>query len=127
MKEGGAMVVRWLRMMLLPLALMAEPALAGCFGLNMLDTMPLPERQAIETAAHAVPYPSGNFWTATKGEGKLTIIGTYHLNDDRHTAIVEAMAPAVEAAAALLVEGGPEEQKAMLKHMADNPSLMTIT
>jgi uncharacterized protein YbaP (TraB family) len=74
-----------------------------------------------------VPYPSGNFWTATKGASSLTIIGTYHLNDDRHTRIVDAMAPFVTASATLLVEGGPEEHKAMMQHMAENPSVMTIT
>jgi uncharacterized protein len=121
------MVFGLLRMMALPLALIAAPAGAGCFGLNMLDTMPKAERQAIEDAAHAVPYPIGNVWSASKGEAKLTVVGTYHLNDDRHAAVVAALAPLVTASSGLLVEGGPEEQKAMLKHMADNPSLMTIT
>ncbi len=121
------MLVRLLRLMVLPLTLMAAPAGAGCFGLNMLDTMPAADRTAIETAAHAVPYPTGNIWTASKGAARLTIIGTYHLNDDRHAPIVQALTPLVNASAALLVEGGPDEQQAMLKHMADNPSLMTIT
>lgn len=121
------MVGRLLKVLALPMALLAAPAGAGCFGLNMLDTMPAAERALIENAARAVPYPSGNFWTATKGTAKLTLVGTYHLGDPRHTPVVQALTPVIAGSAGLLVEGGPEEEKALMDHMAANPGVMTIT
>jgi uncharacterized protein YbaP (TraB family) len=108
-------------------ALLAAPVAAECFGLNILDTMPAAERQGLLQAADAVPYPRGNFWTATKGEARLTVIGTYHLDDPRHEATMQHLGPMVADAAALLVEGGPEEEKALMDHMARDPSVMTIT
>ncbi len=108
-------------------ALLAAPVAAECYGLNILDTMPAAERQGVLQAADAVPYPRGNFWTATKGEARLTVIGTYHLDDPRHEATMQHLGPMVADAAALLVEGGPEEEKALMDHMARDPSVMTIT
>ncbi|MFZ1480838.1 MAG: TraB/GumN family protein [Paracoccaceae bacterium] len=121
---------RFLRRLAAPLMfLLALPPAAGaeCFGMNILDIMPAAERQAVEAAANAVPYPEGNFWTAEKGATRLIVIGTYHLDDPRHQATVDRLAPEIAGAAALLVEGGPEEEKALVAHMAENPSVMTIT
>jgi uncharacterized protein YbaP (TraB family) len=113
--------------LLLAASLLAAPATAECFGMNILDTMPAADRQEIEAAAAAVPYPSGNFWTATKGEARLTIVGTYHLDDPRHDPVARALAPMIAQSAALLVEGGPEEEKKLMDRMARDPSVMTIT
>ncbi len=57
---------RFLRLLAAGAALQALPAGAECLGMNILDTMPAAERQGIESAADAVPFPRGNFWTATR-------------------------------------------------------------
>lgn len=111
----------------LALAGIASPAAAECFGMNILDTMPAEERTAIQAAAASVPYPSGNHWTASKGDARLTILGTYHLDDPRHAPVVAAATPLVASASALLVEGGPDEEKALKDLMARDPSVMMIT
>ena len=109
------------------LALAPATARADCFGLNILDLMPLAERAELTAAADAVPYPSGNFWQAQKGDARITIIGTYHLDDPRHESALAHFTPVIGQAMALLVEAGPEETKALTDQMAKDPSLMTIT
>lgn len=109
------------------LLLCAPQVRADCQGMNLLDLMPAAERKALTAAANAVPFPRGNFWRATKGDMQITLIGTYHLNDPRHAAAVARFAPDIAAAKTLLVEAGPEEEKALLQHMGRDPSLMTIT
>lgn len=107
--------------------LLATPVTAQCMGENLLDRMPEAERAALETAADAVPFPKGNFWRATRGNEVITLIGTYHFDDPRHDATLAAVAPVIETATSVLVEAGPEEEKALLALMARDPSLMMIT
>ncbi|MDQ2067377.1 TraB/GumN family protein [Xinfangfangia sp. CPCC 101601] len=109
------------------LALAAAPVSAACTGTNLLDQLPSDTRAELDAKAKAVPYATGNFWQATKGDQSLTVIGTYHLDDPRHDAIVEQFAPLVEAADLLLLEAGPEEEKALQDHIGRDPSLMVIT
>jgi len=85
------------------------------------------ERARIEAMADAQPFPQGNTWTATRDGATLTIVGTYHLDDPRHAATVAALAPAIEGAATLLVEAGPDEEKALMDRLAADPSAMFIT
>lgn len=101
-------------------------ARAECAGQNLFDAMPAEDSAAIQAAAAAVPYPEGNLWTAQKDGRTLTIVGTYHLDDPRHEATLTRLAPLVAAAPVLLVEAGPEEQKALKAHLGRDPSIMVI-
>jgi uncharacterized protein len=74
-----------------------------------------------------VPYPQGNFWRAEKEDMQITVIGTYHLDDPRHELALARFAPEIAGATALLVEAGPEEEKALVDRMAKDPSVMMIT
>ena len=89
-------------------------ARADCQGVNLIDSLPEAERRALFDAADAVPYPRGNFWRATRGDDVLHLIGTYHLDDPRHTATMARITPLIDSAATVLVEGGPQEEAAML-------------
>jgi len=109
------------------LFLAVSPVSAECAGENLLATMPAKDRTALEAAAASVPYPSGNFWRATRGDEVITLIGTYHFDDPRHQPTLEAITPLIETAATVLVEAGPEEKADLLDMMARDPSLMTIT
>lgn len=111
--------------------LLATPVLgtaagAECVGQNLLDTMPASERAVLTAAADAVPYPNGNFWTATKGDATLTLVGTYHLNDPRHAQTMAAIAPLIDAATTVLVEAGPEEEAALTDRMGRDPSILLL-
>jgi uncharacterized protein len=119
----------------LPVALSALAAVflsvtavsAECVGQNLLDQMSPADRATLDARAAAVPYPTGNYWRATKAGQTVTMIGTYHLEDPRHDATLATIAPAISAARTVLVEAGPEEEAQLIARLADEPSLMMIT
>ena len=102
-------------------------AFAECSGVNLTTQMMPADLAAVQGRADAVPFPQGNFWTARRDDQQVTLIGTYHLDDPRHEEILSRLAPELEEAGVLLVEAGPKEEAALLKAMADDPSLMFIT
>lgn len=109
------------------LFLLAAPLAAECVGRNLLDELPAADRAALEAAANAVPFPSGNYWRATRGDEVITLIGTYHLDDPRHSDTLYVIAPEIAAAKTVLVEAGPEEEKALMDLIARDPSKLMIT
>ncbi len=111
----------------LPLAFAGLSAQAECYGVNMMDELSPESLARIDARVKAVPYPSGNFWTASRNGQTLTIIGTYHLDDPRLSPLVTALAPRLESARALLVEAGPDEEKQLVDAMASDVSLSFIT
>ena len=108
--------------------LLSQGALrAQCVGSNLIAALPAETRDALVARAAAEPFASGNFWRATRGDQVLHVIGTYHADDPRHAATMARIAPLITAAATLLVEAGPEEEKALMARMARDPGLMLIT
>ena len=103
------------------------PTWALCAGSNLFAEMDPVQRAEIEAATAAVPFASGNFWRATRGDQVITIAGTYHFDDSRHASNLAALAPHITAATAVLVEAGPDEEKALMAHIAKDPSTMVIT
>jgi hypothetical protein len=119
-----------LRLLLCALSLtflFAVPVAAGCVGENIFDTLPADRRQQIEAAANAVPYPTGNFWRATRGQEVIIISGTYHFDDPRHLPNLEALTPHITSATTVLVEAGPKEEKALMELIRREPSRVLIT
>ena len=104
----------------------AAPALAGCTGPNLFATMPAERLAEIEAATNAVPYPTGNYWRATRGDEVITLIGTYHFDDPRHLATLDTIAPDIAAASTVLVEAGPDEEKQLLDLIGRDPSKIMI-
>lgn len=103
------------------------PAGAVCVGDNLFNAL-APEQQARLTAdANAAPWAEGLVFGATKGAQQLTLIGTYHMPDDRVTGFLDTLTPALDGAKALLVEAGPEEQKTLKDAMSSDPDLTFIT
>jgi uncharacterized protein YbaP (TraB family) len=109
------------------LATLFSPLAAECVGQNLFDSMAPDRRAEIEAAAGAVPFATGNFWRATKGNQVITIAGTYHFDDPRHAPALAALTPAITGASTVLVEAGPAEEKALQALIARDPSKMVIT
>lgn len=97
---------------------------AGCVGRDLLAELPPDRRRAIDDAVAATPHAHGIRWTATKGDARIEIVGTYHFQDPRHETMIAAMAPEIAHAGALLVEAGPDEERALRERLARDPSLM---
>jgi uncharacterized protein YbaP (TraB family) len=109
------------------ICLFVTPLAAKCVGQNLFETMDPARRAEIEAAADALPFASGNFWRATKGDQVITIAGTYHFDDPRHAPTLAALTPMITGATTVLVEAGPEEEKALNALLARDPSKMVIT
>jgi uncharacterized protein YbaP (TraB family) len=105
----------------------ALPARAACEGRNQIDALPPETRAALRAAADAAPFARGNLWRATRGDQVLHVIGTYHLNNPRHDALMARLTPLIDAASTVLVEAGPAEETALQAALAADPSLMFIT
>jgi uncharacterized protein len=105
----------------------ALPATAQCAGQNLFKTMDPARLAEITKAAEAVPFARGNFWQASRGEEVITIAGTYHFDDPRHAPNIAALTGFINDATTVLVEAGPEEEKALMQKMAREPQTMIIT
>ncbi|WP_376874297.1 TraB/GumN family protein [Albirhodobacter sp. R86504] len=112
---------------------LAADANAHCAGVNLMDQLPPAELAQIRAAADAAPYAKGLVWRATKAaplgsaaskEQSAIIIGTYHLDDPRHAALLARIAPVLDQAASLLVEAGPKEESRLQSELASRPDLM---
>lgn len=116
------------RALALLLALLAAlPAQAeACRGQNLIAALPPAELARLKASAE-VPFAHGNLWTATKDGQRITLAGTYHLNDPRFAPILALLMPNIAQATALLVEAGPLEEAALKAKVAADPSLMMRT
>ena len=104
--------------------LAALPAWAACDGRDLIAAMPPAERRALEDKANAAPFARGNLWLATKDNLRVTLVGTYHLDDPRFGAMMASLAPALQAAHSLLVEAGPDDIAALKAEVLADPGLI---
>lgn len=119
-------MTRFLALAALAFSFLAAPLFAQCNGKNLFAEM-APERlAALTAAAESVPFPRGNYWRATRGDQVITIVGTYHFDDPRHAPNLATIAPAITAATTVLVEAGPDEEKALLDLISRDPGKMMI-
>ncbi|MCX7289478.1 MAG: TraB/GumN family protein, partial [Rhodobacterales bacterium] len=117
---------RLMPLVVLLLSVLTAPLLAECQGKNLFTGM-APDRLAALTAAtEAVPFPRGNHWRATRGDEVITLIGTYHFDDPRHAPTLAAITPEITAATTVLVEAGPDEEKALMDLIGRDPGKMMI-
>ena len=106
---------------------LAAPVQAQCVGKNLIAALSPEDRTELDALTAQSPHPVGNHWRATKGNQTITLIGSYHFDDPRHAATMAALTPIIAAATTVLVEAGPEEEKALKAEIARDPSLMIIT
>ena len=99
---------------------------ALCTGASFMDRLTDAERAEIAANVAATPYPSGLFWTASKGDKTLHLIGTMHITDRRLDAVLNRAAPLVEAADLLMVEATKDDEAALQARFAANPEMIFI-
>jgi uncharacterized protein YbaP (TraB family) len=107
--------------------LVAVPASAACRGSNLINALAAETQAGLRAAADAAPFARGNLWQATRGDQVLHLIGTFHLDDPRHDALMARLAPLIDGASTVLVEAGPEEEAALQAALAADPSLVFLT
>lgn len=79
-------------------ALLPLPALALCNGAGFVDDLSPADQAELRAMADATPFGEGLYWQATRDGANVTILGTMHLPDPRHDAIVAMARPRLEAA-----------------------------
>lgn len=105
----------------------ASPPSTICAGEDLIAAMAPPQRAALDAAVASVPHAQGILWQATRGDARITIVGTYHFPDPRHAPLVARLTPEIAAAAALFVEAGPQEEARLAAALAEDPTLMADT
>jgi len=121
------------RLLLQSLALAAGVALApmaaaatGCTGSDLIAAMAVEARADLMRRADAVPYPRGNFWRAERDGSVIDIIGTMHLADPRHEALLERARPLIASADLVLLEITADETARLRDAMARDPGLAFV-
>jgi uncharacterized protein YbaP (TraB family) len=116
-----------LRIGLIVLAFLgATSAAAQCRGSSFVERLSLTQLAELQASTDTIPYGRGNIWQAQKGNVNMTVLGTMHLPDPRHTPLFNHIAGALLQADIVLVEATLEDQTAMQAYMARNPELMTL-
>lgn len=106
------------------LFLWLAPADAGCKGGNLIEALPPADRAALEADAAAAPFAEGLLWQAMRGEEVIILLGTYHLDDPRHGAIMDRILPLLAGTKAVMVEAGPAEVEALKTRLVTEPDLI---
>ena len=104
--------------------LFSLPVAAECVGTNLIAEMPAETQARIDEAVAAVPFHRGNLWRATKDDAEIVLVGTYHFADSRHDAMMQRLAGALDDAALLYVEAGPEQEAQLTEALQNDPELM---
>lgn len=93
--------------------LLAGPVLALCDGPSLADTLTETEARAVAAETAAIPYPEGLFWTATRGDRRIDLVGTMHVHDPRLAALRDRALPLLSEAEVLYVEATRAEEAEM--------------
>lgn len=103
------------------------PAQAQCSGPSYLDTLAPNTRAALASASAAQPYAQGLIWDGTRGDRRITLIGTLHLHDPRLAPLRDQIAADIANADLLLLEATPNDERALEQMLANDPSRFVIT
>ncbi|GGO61695.1 hypothetical protein SAMN05444398_11748 [Roseovarius pacificus] len=114
-------------LIILVLSLHPLTAFARCEGTDLIAAMPKAERDALESQAAAMPHSEGLLWQATRGDTRITLFGTYHFPHDETLRHLENLKPMIQTAGAVYLEVSNDDQSAMERALAEDPSLMFIT
>ena len=108
--------------------LLATPLVAQtCTGTDIRDSLSAEQRSGLAEMTAGLTHPEGNHWRATRGDAVVHLIGTLHVDDPRHDAVMARIGPVIDSAAALLVEATDEEEAALQSALARDPSLIVTT
>ncbi|MCZ4354506.1 TraB/GumN family protein [Roseovarius aestuarii] len=102
-------------------------AQSRCDGTDQIAILPEAERAALKTLADAQPFSEGLLWRATRGETQITLFGTYHFAHQRTDAHLTALKPLIAEVDRVFLEVSNDDQKALERKMATDPSILFIT
>jgi len=107
-------------------ATLALPAAALCTGPSYLDGMSAEQRAALDAAVADMPYAEGLTYYATRGDDRLTIVGTMHIYDPRLEIIRTRISADVRNADLVLLEATAREEEQLRDLITTDPGLIFI-
>lgn len=120
-------LVRSLVLSLLVLLLPLAPARADCIGRDLLAELSSAERGALQAAADRHPYSRGLLFRATRGTEVVHLLGTLHMPDPRHAAMLARIDPLLLKSKTLLVEADRDQETRLKAEILKRPEFMFLT
>ncbi len=111
-------------------ALLLLPAFASaqsCGTRDLISELGPAERTELDALVAEHAYAVGNLFQAEKPGSRVTVVGTLHLPDPRHSAILEEVRPALAEADLLILEATSETQAEIQSMAATRPELFFFT
>lgn len=115
------------RYLIAVLLLAASPLHALCTGEDQYNTLPPADIAEIEAIAATDRFGEGILWQATKGDSTITIVGTFHLHDPRHDAMMARLRPIMEQADLVFLEIAGQAKADFERSITRSPELIFIT
>ncbi|KMK68627.1 TraB/GumN family protein [Puniceibacterium sp. IMCC21224] len=119
--------MRLLPVLTICLSFATSAALAQCAGTDLRATLPDDDAATVARVLANTPYPAGNHWLATRGDERIHLIGTIHLDDPRLGAIAEQLHPVIAGANKLLLEMDKPQEAALKTALASDPGMLLLT
>lgn len=107
----------------LPVQAMAQ----SCGTRDLISELGAEDRARLDALVAPHPYPTGNFWSATKGDTTVTVVGTIHIPDPRLAPIVEMLEETIATADLLVLEATAEGEASLQRLAAEKPEMFFIT
>ena len=101
-------------------------AIAQCQGDDIFSSLSEEAHADLQNRVAATEYGQGLYWRVEKDGQVMNILGTMHLHDPRHGALVDRVAHQLDTADLVLVEATLQDQVDMQVYMANNPDLVSI-
>lgn len=109
------------------IVLWAGPALAACGGADLSGYLSDADWAEVRQAAETTAYGEGLFWTATRGDSELRLVGTMHIHDQRHDRLMARVMPMLSDADLVLLELTAKEEAEVQAAMVSDPDRLFIT
>lgn len=107
----------------LPFAALAQ----SCGHRDLIAELDAGQQAELDRLTAAHPYAEGNLFQATRSDSAVTVIGTLHLPDPRHTATLDAVRPRIEAADLLILEASSDTQAQIQRMTVTQPEMFFLT
>ncbi len=111
----------------LALMLFATQINAQCGGTDLRPSLPENIQAELHDTVQQTPFAEGNHWLAKKGNQKIHILGTMHVNDRRMQGPAKRIEPIVAAADIILLEMDKAEQEKLQSAVQTRPEMLLLT
>ena len=108
-------------------ALPVQALAQTCGTRDLIAELGAEDRARLDALVAQHPYPTGNLWTARKGDTSVTVVGTIHIPDPRLSTVVEQLEDTVANADLLVLEATAEDEASVATLAAEKPEMFFIT